>query len=294
MGGRSATAAKALSDAGWTAENLTGGAVGLGGRGARRLTLPRRGTGRRRSPSRTTRQRPRSSPAPGLDHALDGRPENGLGPDFTRYCIKSDFLVLDREHVARATPRSRNHSKRVRNEPRNASPRIVSRLFHFLRNLASWIGGHSGSEAEANGSLRRHTFEVPSFEVPSSEFLSWQEVEWAPESRSACGPGTRCRTGHSGVGADRAADLGVDVTMPSALPAHEVSSRPRHSHSRRRSVCRDSTDIVNEIGAAMRQADCSAKPVAAPSGRDNPRGWDVNHSRESSFVSSAAGSHEAP
>ena len=27
MGGRSATAAKALSDAGWTAENLTGGAL---------------------------------------------------------------------------------------------------------------------------------------------------------------------------------------------------------------------------------------------------------------------------
>ena len=37
MGGRSATAAKALSDAGWTTENLTGYALGLGGRRARHV-----------------------------------------------------------------------------------------------------------------------------------------------------------------------------------------------------------------------------------------------------------------
>ena len=125
-------------------------------------------------------------------------------------------------HVARATPRSRNDSRRLRNEPRNASPRIVLKLFHFLRNLASWIGGHSGSEAEANGSLRRlHVrssvarSSVARNSVARNSVVAGSRVRTRVEER--VGPGTRSGTDRSGVGTDRAAHLGVDVTMRSRL-----------------------------------------------------------------------------
>ena len=188
-------------------------------------------------------------------------------------------------HVARATPRSRNDSRRLRNEPRNASPRIALKLFHFLRNLASWIGGHSGSEAEANGSLRRlHVrSSVARSSVAHAEFrrrnsvarnsvVAGSPVRTRVEER--VGPGTRSGTDRSGVGTDRAAHLGVDVTMRSRL----VGARGVRGRATITSV--DGRVAEKAPTSSTRSVLRCGKPTAqrtrrAPSVRDNPRGWDV-------------------